>query len=86
MFLNLFIGLEIRVIIKMSYIKGVINEETNEYNLIIMGPEGGSASMMIGDTSTVVSSNSNVAISYDATSKDAFIDFTTQSTTPLPPK
>ena len=73
----------------MSYIKGVINEENKEYNLIIMGPDGGSASMMIGDTSTGHAGNpvdpSTVAISYDTTSKDAFIDFTTNSSV-TPPK
>lgn len=73
----------------MSYIKGVINEENKEYNLIIMGPEGGSASMMIGETSTVAPSTvgpSNVAISYDTTSKNAFIDFTSVNSSVTPPK
>lgn len=65
----------------MSFVKGVVHEENKEYNLLIMAPEGGAASITIGDTSTVTPSN--VAISYDTTSKDAFIDFTSTTNSTL---
>jgi hypothetical protein len=73
----------------MSYVKGVINEENKEYNLLIMAPESGTASIMIGDTSTVSSATgatvapSNVQISYDTQKKDAYIDFTSSSESTL---
>lgn len=69
----------------MSYVKGVINEENKEYNLLIMAPESGTASIMIGDTQTVSDSTapSNVQISYDTQKKDAYIDFTFSSESTL---
>lgn len=57
----------------MSFVKGVINEEKKEFTLLISAPNSGTASISIGDTSTVTPS-SFIQITHDEPTKNVFFD------------